>query len=110
MAKKQTRPTRKTAAAPPILTAGDRTAVAFGIYKLLEDLSPADWPGPDDLRDIAARLGVPYLLLLLDYYTEVEPPRITLEDIAAWNASPAAQRVLASAWAARAAAATKAVA
>jgi hypothetical protein len=86
-------------------------AQTFETWRIVEAHAPMDWPDADDLRALAADLRVPYLLLLLDYWTTVSPCQLTLEDIAAWNADRDAQHVLMDAWAARRRAAqTKAVA
>lgn len=86
-----------------------RIRKAYEAYRLTEELAPPDWPDSEELRPIARRLGVPYLMLLLEFYRTVQPSTVTLEDIEEWNASSAAQQVLAEAWA-REAAAEKAVA
>lgn len=83
---------------------------AFETFKLMDELAPQDWLNAgDEVRTVAGRLGVPYLMLLLDYYRHVSPHVVMLRDIAEWNENTAAQQVLADAWA-REVAATKAVA
>ena len=73
---------------------------AFETFKLMDELAPEDWlTTGDELRNVARRVGVPYLMLLLDFYKRVSPRVVTLRDIEEWNATPAAQSVLADAWA-----------
>ena len=82
---------------------------AFETFKLMDELAPEDWlEAGAELRRVARRIGVPYLMLLLDHYKRVTPCVIALRDIEEWNATPAARDVLADAWASGAA--SKAVA
>ena len=73
---------------------------AFETFKLMDELAPEDWlEAGAELRRVARRIGVPYLMLLLDYYKRVTPRVGTLGDIEEWNAAPAARAVLTDAWA-----------
>lgn len=87
-----------------------RVAEAFATYRLLDELGPEDWPNDDDLRKIARRLGLPYLMLLLDWYQQITPRKVKLADLDEFNQTPAARRVLEQAWGAEACPAGKAVA
>jgi len=89
---------QRPAALPPIPTEEARLRTAFETYRLLDEIGPEGWPGSGDLRDIAERLDVPYLMLLLDHYERMSDGHLTLVDIAEWNASAVAQRVLSAAW------------
>lgn len=81
--------------------ADDEAAIRNGFeqFRLLAEVGPMDWPDLPDLRYLAKRLGVPYLLLLLENQSGFNDPYVTIDDLAEWQASPAAQRVLAETWA-----------
>jgi hypothetical protein len=77
-----------------------RIRKAFEAFKLVDELAPEDWlSAGDELRRVARRLGLPYLMLLVEYYRHVTPRMVTLADVTEWNDTPAAREVLVEMWA-----------
>jgi len=88
---------------PPALTPDIERSqylrLALEFYQIMAEQGPLDWPDRDAVRKLATAMGVPYLFLMLESESRINPPRLRLEDIAEWTADPEAQRVLAEWWA-----------
>ena len=97
MATKTRKCTTRPAAPQPTET--ERLQCALERFDFLEEHGPLDWPGQEDLRSLAEALGVPYLMLLLHFYSYCGPAVVTLDDIDQWTAAPHAHLALTDFWA-----------
>jgi len=125
MATKTRKCTTRPAAPQPTET--ERLQCALERFDFLEEHGPLDWPGQEDLRSLAEALGVPYLMLLLHFYSYCGPQEdlrslaealgvpylmlllhfysycgpavVTLDDIDQWTAAPHAHLALTDFWA-----------